>query len=104
MKGPNPYTLPAGRELDELIARSFFPEEEPCAFSTDKRWADKVKAEIQALYGHAVVVGQTKLAHKRFFARFESGPSSSTEVLAETLPLAICRLAAVVHSNYNGSR
>jgi hypothetical protein len=36
------------------------------------------------------------MATKRFFARYDSDPSTATEVLAETEPLAICRLALIL--------
>ena len=102
VKGVNPYTLPAGRELDRMIGEAYFPssQAEELPFSTNEGLAQRVRGQLQTKYGHRVAVGKTKVARKPFFARFESGPSSSTEVLAETLPLAICRLAALVHSNY----
>lgn len=66
------------------------------AYSTDESAADRVKARIKSMYGYPVETGQTKMKPRKFFARFESGPSTSTEVLADTLPLAICRLALVI--------
>lgn len=67
-------------------------------YSTDAKAADKVRARIKSLYGYSVSTGETRLrAPRRFFARLESGPSTSTEVLADTVPLAICRLALVMN-------
>lgn len=100
MKGTNPYKLPAGRELDRLIDELLFENQSegtnPPAYSTDDRAADKVKARLKSLGGHSVVTGTTRLREKPFFARYDTGPSTSTEVLAETYPLAICRLAMLV--------
>lgn len=65
-------------------------------FSNEQKAADKVKARVKALHGFPVTTGETRLRTRRFFARLETVPSTATEVLAETLPLAICRLALVV--------
>lgn len=100
LKGHNPYTYPAGTDLDRLINQSLFQSTENLAFSTDHHSAEKVKSQISSLYGHRVVVGKTRIPGKRYFARFETGPSTSTEVIAETYPLAICRLAAVIFANH----
>lgn len=66
------------------------------AYSTNESAADKVKSRIKAVYGYPVHTGYTKTRPRKYFARFESGPSTSTEALADTLPLAICRLALVI--------
>ena len=96
----NPYTLPAGAELDEAVSKLLCPGSETLPFSTDERLADKVKSQLKALYGYPIVEGKTRLASRKFFARFDSGPSTSTEVLAETRSLAICRLAVLVGSTH----
>jgi hypothetical protein len=36
------------------------------------------------------------MSSRKFFARYDSDPSTATEALAETEPLAICRLALVL--------
>lgn len=100
LKGVNPYTLPAGKELDAVVTELLYPGSEPLPFSTDTRLADKVKAQLKALYGFPIVEGKTRLPGRKYFARFESGPSTSTEVLAETREVAICRLAVLIQSNH----
>ena len=103
LKGQNPYTLPAGPELDEIVQKQVFASAgDPAPFSTDENLADKVKVQLKSLYGHDVVVGKTRIPSKRYFARFESGASTSTEVIAETYPLAICRLACVLAASRRG--
>jgi hypothetical protein len=99
LKGANPYKMPAGSELDQIVHDLLFTElrtNNPPPYSTDLRSAEKVKTKLKALFGHAVVTGHTKLKNKPHFARFETGPSTSTEVLAETVPLAVCRLALLI--------
>ena len=96
----NPYKATSGPELDEWVHRNLFGEQGSAipSYSTDERAAEKVRARIKALYGHRVQTGTTKLRNTPFFARIESGPSTSTETLAESLPLALCRLALVAWS------
>ena len=48
------------------------------------------------MHGYPVSTGETRIRTRRYFARLETGPSTATEVLAETLPLALCRLALVL--------
>ena len=100
LKKENPYTFPAGEELDRAVTNALFPGSDPLPFSTDPRLASKLKTRLKALYGHPVVEGTTRLAGRKYFARFESGPSTSTEVLAESMPLAICRLAVLLAANH----
>jgi hypothetical protein len=89
--------MPAGPELDALVHRHCFSSEgEALAYSTDERAAEKVRARVKSLFGYTVSTGETRLRTRRYFARLESGPSTATEVLAETSPLAICRLALVM--------
>ena len=57
-----------------------------------------MRTRLKAMYKFPVKVGETKTRPTKFFARFDSGPSTSTEVLAETRALAICRLALVIGS------
>ena len=100
--GINPYKIPAGVELDALIHARIFREESsfPLEYSSNPRLAEKVRVRIKVLFGFPVVTGQTRLKATPYFARFESGPSSSTEVLADTIPLAICRLALLLSERH----
>ena len=102
MHGENPYKASAGAQTDRTIHQRFFGNESAVLpYSTEEAAADLVKSRIKAVYGYPVHVGQTKTRPRRFFARFDSGPSTATEALAETLPLAICRLALVVSNTRN---
>ncbi len=92
----NPYEIPAGRELDAYIhhqiLKSPLSRDYP-RYSTDSLSADKLKRRIEADYGLGIVCGRSTLADKSWFARYEIDAGNPTEVLAETYPLAICRLA-----------
>ena len=97
MQGTNPYKAPPGSETDDAVHERFFGPNQPAlAYSTDSSAAEKVKLRLKAIYGYPVQTGETKTRPKIYFARLESGPSTSTEALADTLPLAICRLALVI--------
>lgn len=93
----DPYRMPAGPQLDELIHTRVMglSDREYLPYSTDEKAAKRVLARIKADSGRTVVVGKTALRTARYFARYESDPSDGTEALAETLPLAICRLALI---------
>lgn len=97
MHGSNPYKAPSGSETDNAIHERFFGASYSLLpYSTDESAAEKVKLRIKSIYGYPVQTGETKTRPRHFFARLESGPSTSTEALADSLPLAICRLALVI--------
>ena len=100
IKDQNPYTFPAGPELDEIIHHKLFGQngqnEKVPSYSTNISESSRIRSKLKASYGHPIIVGQTKMANKRFFARYDSDPSTATEVLAETEPLALCRLALIL--------
>ncbi|MDX1951551.1 MAG: hypothetical protein SFY81_05170 [Verrucomicrobiota bacterium] len=88
-----------GVELDRAIHTKLFGLVEDSIvppYSTEEAEANKVKAKIKSLWGKPIVCGETRLRPKKWFARYDSDPSTSTEVLAESYPLAICRLAIVL--------
>ena len=93
----NLYRMPAGLEMDQLIQRHVMrlAEADCPLYSSDEKEARRVLACLKAMTGRSVIVGQTAIRQTRWFARYETDPSDGTEVLAETLPLAICRLALV---------
>ena len=94
----NPYKAGPGAELDRWLHNYFFSNtsQEPLPYSTDDKAADKLRARMNSFYGSRVDTGTTRVQSARYFARLESGPSTSTETLAATYALAICRLALVV--------
>jgi hypothetical protein len=97
LPGDNPYRAHAGRQTDQAVHERFFGSESPILpYSTDEEAALKVRARITEIYGYPVEIGQTRTRPRRFFARFDSGPSTATEALAETRALAICRLGLVI--------
>jgi hypothetical protein len=99
IKDINPYIMPPGRELDEMIHHRLFGnngDTEIPPYSVDPTAAAKVRSKLKSRYGHPVIVGETRMATRKHFARYDSDPSTATEVLAETLPLAICRLALLL--------
>ena len=104
MEEINPYTIPAGGKLDELIHIRVLrkPLNGPVPhYSTEEAPAEWVYAWLRGLSGAKIVVGQSKLrASRRWFARHEKDPSTGTEVMAETYPLAVCRLALLMRDHY----
>lgn len=92
----NPYELPPGPELDALIHHSILGQRSTAncpPYSTDSATIDQAKRNIQAALGISIISGKTKFHRKPWFARYQTDASDGTEVLAETYPLAICRLA-----------
>ncbi len=86
-----------GPEVDRAIHEQFFSGSgNVLPYSTDVDSADKVRSRLKAMYKCPVLIGETKTRPKKYFARFDSGPSTATEVLAETPALAICRLALLI--------
>lgn len=99
MEITNPYQAQPGEALDKAIHTKVFGESDadPCPqYSTDGGASNQIKRTLKSEYGVAVKTGKTQLRSKPYFARYGSDPSTSTEVLAETLPLAICRLALLI--------
>jgi hypothetical protein len=99
IKDINPYTYPAGPELDELIHRRLFGQKNATNapnYSLEVTESAKVRSRLKTVYGHPIIVGRTRMPGRPFFARYESDPSTATEVVAETEPLAICRLALLL--------
>jgi|SRR5688572_33373260 len=100
IKDVNPYTFPAGPDLDAIIHRKLFghnsENEKAPAYSTNTSESSRVRSKLKSHFGHPIVVGQTRMTNKRYFARYDSDPSTATEVLAESEPLAICRLALIL--------
>ena len=91
----NPYNVQEGPELDNLIHVRVMRQTDSKSppYSTEEKAARRVLARLKSASTRTVVVGQTALRKKRWFARYETDASDGTEVLAETFPLAICRLA-----------
>ena len=84
--------------MDRWLHQHFFQNtsQQALAYSTDEKAAEKLRARIKSMYGHKVETGTTKVKDARYFARLETGASTSTETLAESIPLAISRLGLVV--------
>jgi hypothetical protein len=94
----NPYQFPPGPALDKLIHSQIFKASASVPFkpySTSESGAAELRRELALLWGYPIVVGRSHIRHKSWFARCESDPSTCTEVLAETWPLAVARLAAI---------
>jgi hypothetical protein len=92
----NPYRAEAGSELDAQIELQLFQNSRSGPvppYSTSLEEGQQVLAKLRKDYGLRVTMGSTRLPNRPWFARYGSDPSTSTEVIAETLPLALCRLA-----------
>jgi hypothetical protein len=98
MSSFDPYRVPSGQDLDTLIharvmgrgAEGTLP-----AYSSERKAALKVIGRLESLFGIAIVYGETSEGHSRSFARYGVRTGRPTEVVADSLPLAICRLALV---------
>ncbi len=98
----DPYRMPAGPELDQMVHQEVLHQNgTPCPpYSSDEEVARKVLAKLKAADLH-VVVGETYVRGRKWFARYETNPSDGTEVWGETPALAICRLA-LLHARRGG--
>ena len=95
----NPYQASPGEDMDRFIHGRLFGEsvDGDCpAYSKDDRQAQRVKRKLRINYSTSITTGKTRIRARPFFARYGSDPSTSTEVLAETMPLAVCRLALLL--------
>jgi hypothetical protein len=101
----NPYIVAPGRELDLLVHVQVLRKSESDRippYSADDRLARQVENYLRTLSGAKIISGRSNLrTAKRWFARHEKDPSTGTEVLAETYPLAVCRLALLVGRMYH---
>ncbi|MHB8522819.1 MAG: hypothetical protein ACYDH9_18945 [Limisphaerales bacterium] len=92
----DPYRIPAGPELDALVhqwlcgSAGSIPSP---AYSTEDNLARKVELRLRQVATADVVTGKARMRVRRWFARYETDPSTGTEVLADTYALAVCRLA-----------
>ena len=96
----DPFRLQPGLEMDTAIHTLLFGLPDSGVFphySTDLKEAEKVRVRVKVLYDASIVTGRTRIRGKPWFARYDSDPSTCTEVVAETPALAICRLALVRH-------
>ena len=99
METTDPYQALPGEALDLAIHSHVFgvSDADSCPpYSTDESESVKVKRALKSEFGVAIKTGKTQIRTKPFFARYGSDPSTSTEVVAETLPLAICRVALLI--------
>lgn len=90
----NPYTISPGPVLDSLIHQEVLGlNGQPDRYSTDDRAAQKTYSFLRSALGRKLKCGHSQIRGKPWFARYENDANGGTEVLAETYPLAICRLA-----------
>lgn len=94
----DPNRMEAGRELDAFIhhrvLKRALSHAYPC-YSADPKAADALKKVMEKEHGVRILTGTTNVVGTRWFARYEIEPGHPVEVLAESYPLAICRLAAL---------
>ncbi len=87
----------ASRELDAFIHETLFDWDEdiPCpTYSSRRPNGMMVAARLEELYGIPIRLGRLRVQdHKMYFARAGVQKETSTEMLAVTLSLAVCRLA-----------
>ena len=99
MASLNPYTVKASEVLDREIHEHIHGESaegSPPPYSSNDREAERLRRRLKSDYGTSITTGKTRIKSKPYFARYGSDPSTSTEVLADTYPLSICRLALLL--------
>ena len=99
MAALNPYTVKASEALDREIHEHIHGESgegSPPPYSSSDREAEGLRRRLKRDYRTSITTGKTRIKGKPYFARYGSDPSTSTEVLAETYPLSICRLALLL--------
>jgi hypothetical protein len=95
----NPYTMPAGPELDQLVHNILMDDADSGRaprYSTDDAQVERLQASARSRFGVKVMVGRTTIRRKPWFARYGTDPSQMTEVIAETCPLALSRIVVVL--------
>ena len=99
MEITDPYQAQPGEALDHAIHTQVLGMSDTGScppYSTDDSKCNKVKRALKSDFGVPIKTGKTQIRTKPYFARYGSDPSTSTEVVAETLPLAICRVALLI--------
>ncbi len=90
----NIYKIPASEELNTAIHRDVLRRQPPVPdYSHADDAAQILEREMRRALPAKIVIGRVRRPVGHWFARYESDPSTATEVVAETYPLAISRLA-----------
>lgn len=100
----NPYKVDVGIDLDQMIHALVLGRTDRSnvlPYSEDDRAVTHVVSAVKSRFGVKIVTGKTRIRNQPWFARYGSDPSTMTETVAETLPLAICRLALLVAYKYS---
>ena len=96
MSESDPYRARPGPTLDRAIHCEILQngDGEPApSYSIDENVAREFERTLRLIATAKIVSGRSRTKGRLWFARYEDDPSTATEVLAETYPLAICRLA-----------
>ena len=72
----------------------------PPPYSTDESLMERLKGKIHERHSKQIVIGKLRATPVRYFARYESGASTATEVLGASRPLALSRLAILLMAKY----
>ena len=96
----DPFKVEASPGLDAVIHEELFEGDEniECpSYSSRRQSGLKVASKLEIHYGIIVRLGRLRVKeHKMYFARAGTDKDTSTEILAVSLSLAICRLAIVL--------
>ncbi len=99
----DPYRIPAGPELDLRIHKEIFHQSDTSdvpPYSTDESFGKKVLRQMRSDRRRSFKTGETNIRNETwYFARYGTDPSTSTEVLSQSMTLSICRLALVISSH-----
>jgi hypothetical protein len=95
----NIYKFPASEELNTAIHNDVLRKQPPIPdYSRETAAAEALEKELRRVLRSKIVVGRVRRPVGHWFARYESDPSTATEVVAETYALAISRLAVLCRS------
>ncbi|MBI4657813.1 MAG: hypothetical protein HY735_03000 [Verrucomicrobia bacterium] len=98
MENVSPYGVSASGELDAWIhVRVLRNPPSPVypAYSTNPDEATRLRKAFEERFGLRVTIGRTQIKEASWFARYETDLGNPTEVIADTYPLAMCRLAVL---------
>lgn len=102
----DPFKVEASPELDTVIHRHLFPEDDPGLlphYSSRRKDGLQVADRLEDDFGIEIRLGRLRMQeHKMYFARAGSHKESASEILAVSLSLAICRLAILLLQRSGG--
>lgn len=97
----DPFHAAPGRELDAHVPHQILNQPLSSTYpkySSDPSAANVLRKHLETSKSLRITVGKTATRPSAWFARYEIDKGNPTEVLADSYPVAICRLA-ILRSN-----